>query len=63
MKDADVGTNAGPPASDTHPSVGASLLERLRTHGNHNGLPGRLLGFGAALLLAGGTLFLSGVRL
>ena len=38
-------------------------LERPRAHGNHNGLPGRLLGFGAALLLAGGTLFLSGVRL
>ena len=38
-------------------------LERPRAHGNHNGLPGRLLGFGAALLLAGGTLFLSGVHL
>jgi hypothetical protein len=38
-------------------------LERPRGQGNHNGLPGRLLGFGAALLLAGGTLFLSGVRL
>ena len=32
MKDADVGTNAAPSASDANHSVGASLLERLRTH-------------------------------
>jgi pilus assembly protein CpaF len=38
-------------------------LERLRAHGNHNGLAGRLVGFGAALLLVGGALFVSGVRL
>src|SRR5262249_24979391 len=28
----DVATNAGPPAGDANASVGASLLERLRTH-------------------------------
>ena len=32
MKDANVATNAGPPAGHANPSVGASLLERLRTH-------------------------------
>ena len=38
-------------------------LVRLRVDGSQSGLPGRLLGFVAALLLAGGTLFVSGVRL
>ena len=32
MKDADVATNAGPPGGDANASIGASLLERLRTH-------------------------------
>src|SRR5262245_3318945 len=31
MKDADVPTNAGPPTGDANPSLGGSLLERLRT--------------------------------
>jgi RNA polymerase sigma-70 factor (ECF subfamily) len=31
MKDADVATNAGQPTGDTNPSIGTSLLERLRT--------------------------------
>ena len=46
-------------STDSCPGLGGVTLP-------HKGasplLPGRLLGFGAAVLLAGGTLFLSGVR-